>query len=52
MPTNAEVIITQNTSGNYFIRIEDKDGLKEVQLTPEELAKAITGKLAKATTIE
>jgi hypothetical protein len=52
MSTNAEVQIAQNTSGTYFIRIEDEDGVKEVLLTPEEFAKAVTGKLAKATTLE
>jgi hypothetical protein len=52
MASNAEVIIAQNTSGAYFIRIEDESGIKEVQLIPEEFAKAVTGKLAKATTVE
>ncbi|EAZ97676.1 hypothetical protein [Marinobacter sp. ELB17] len=47
---DAEVQIAQDTHGFYFIRIEDAEGVKEVRLTPEEFAKAITGKLAKATT--
>lgn len=47
----AEVIITQLTTGNYLIRIEDQDGVKEVVLTPTEFAKAITGKLAKGHTL-
>jgi hypothetical protein len=52
MSANAEVQIAQNTTGTYFIRIEDENGIKEVQLSPEEFAKAVTGKLAKGTTIE
>jgi hypothetical protein len=47
---DAEVQIAQDTQGFYFIRIEDAQGVKEVRLTPEEFAKAVTGKLAKATT--
>lgn len=47
----AEVQISQNTTGEYFIRIEDADGIKEVILTPAEFAKAVTGKLAKATVL-
>ena len=47
---DAEVLISQDTQGFYFIRIEDAEGVKEVQLTSEEFAKAVTGKLAKATT--
>ena len=47
---DAEVQIAQDTQGLYFIRIEDGQGVKEVRLTPKELAKAVTGKLAKATT--
>ena len=46
---DAEVLIAQDTQGFYFIRIEDAEGVKEVQLTSEEFAKAVTGKLAKAT---
>jgi hypothetical protein len=42
----------QNTTGTYFIKIEDENGVKEVQLSPEEFAKAITGKLANGITIE
>ena len=52
MNTNADVLIAQNTTGTYFIRIETDIGSTEVQLTPEEFAKAITGKLAKGTTVE
>ncbi|WP_196160772.1 hypothetical protein [Reinekea sp. G2M2-21] len=44
----AEVLMSQNTTGEYFIRIEDAEGIKEVILTPTEFAKAVTGKLAKA----
>jgi len=47
----AEVLVSQNTTGEYFIRIEDAGGIKEVILTPTEFAKAVTGKLAKATVI-
>lgn len=52
MKTNAEVQIAQNTTGSYFIRIDSAAGTVEVNMTPEEFAKAITGKLAKATTVD
>ncbi len=52
MNEQAEVVITSITNGNYMIRIEDKDGVKEVILSPSEFAKAITGKLAKGESIK
>lgn len=52
MKEQAEVSICANTNGTYMIRIEDKDGVKEVILTPVEFAKAITGKLAKGESIK
>jgi hypothetical protein len=52
MKQQAEVIITAITNGNYMIRIEDEDGVKEVSLSPSEFAKAITGKLAKGESIK
>jgi hypothetical protein len=48
--TDAEVQISHDTKGFYFIRIEDANGCKEVKMTPEEFAKAVTGTLAKAKT--
>ncbi len=51
MSTDAEVMIAQNTTGSYFIRVELESGVIEVQLTPEEFAKAVTGKMAKGTKV-
>lgn len=52
MKTNAEVIIAPNTDGSYMIRITDDKGTKEVELTPTEFAKAVTGKMAIGKSVE
>lgn len=45
----ADVMIAPVTDGNYRILIETEGGeMIEVILTPQEFAKAVTGKLAKA----
>lgn len=43
---NVELFFTQSTSGTYILRLEDETGVREIELTPEEFAKAVTGKLA------
>lgn len=45
------VMIAARTDGSYMIQIEDDKGVKEIELTPEEFAKAITGTLANGKTI-
>lgn len=50
---HAEVMMAQNSAGDYFIRIENSKGLLvEVSLAPDEFAKGVTGKLAKATIVD
>ncbi|TBW57408.1 hypothetical protein EZI54_07050 [Marinobacter halodurans] len=49
MSTNLDtgVLISQTTQGEYMIRIETPEGTQEALLSPEEFAKAVTGKYAR-----
>lgn len=42
-----DVVISTLTNGNYMLRIEGASDITQVDLTPVEFAKAVTGTLAK-----
>lgn len=43
----AEVTIAASTNGSYFIRIEDEHGIKEITLTSDAFAKAVSSGYAR-----
>ncbi|WP_136374534.1 23S rRNA (pseudouridine(1915)-N(3))-methyltransferase RlmH [Pseudoalteromonas sp. MEBiC 03485] len=47
-----EAMLAARTDGTYMIRLEDENGVKEVQLTPEQFAQFITGKLVIGKSVE